>query len=448
MSIASELERLQQAKADIKAVIEQNWGSSIPANIKFDEYYNYITSACIAKYNAGYEEGYAAGGGGGGQESHSESASASSSATPVGNALIIDGSSLDCDGTYYYDETNNWYQTQDGTFRLSYSGLPDSEWSIYNMSSGAFLYTKIVESESVSEILGTTAWINEYSFENENLTITLVEASSSSEQSSSLSPSSSGSGSSSPSDIIQGDRVIVTLSGQDTWLQCNPTYLYLHLENPAATGTSRKWVGAFDNGMESSTIAIQYLANGNHGATWYIQGVLTDYMSDADIYLNSSGNWIHNFEDNEHSITFSYAQDNLPESYTATGADLSGVDGTYTRQNLQVAFNAPGPVYKNSNNFMICMWSQNYGAIVNDLYSLQDPFQYYTTSTGITGTWMPESELETYTAPVVVEGSGGGSSQEEVARASNVYGDGVSRRITGDTPEELRHSALINGDEE
>ena len=41
MSIITEINRLSQAKSDLKIVIE-NKGVSIPSNVKIDEYYKYI----------------------------------------------------------------------------------------------------------------------------------------------------------------------------------------------------------------------------------------------------------------------------------------------------------------------------------------------------------------------------------------------------------------------
>lgn len=61
MSIASELTRLQNAKASIKYAIEQALGEEIPSEVTLSEYPAYISSAAQIQYALGVATG--AGGG-------------------------------------------------------------------------------------------------------------------------------------------------------------------------------------------------------------------------------------------------------------------------------------------------------------------------------------------------------------------------------------------------
>jgi hypothetical protein len=421
MSIASEIQRLQQAKASFKQAIEE-YSIDVLSDVKLDQYYLYIQQV----YQAGYAAGQAAGGG------SSSSAESSSSAIVSDNYTVSGHSNSAINGVYApynnggYDGTQTYkHATADYYMFRQYDDDGIIGWVISDDISptnpGPLSQDNYACVVSSSTDVPTGDW-------NGYCTVTAGgEASSSSEESSS-----------------GGDHEYVySVSGAgngnadgDYWEDPNNAGEYIN-EN----GYRLKYIDMDGNWViqDDEYNELYYFMcppGSSPVAQWEGLSEGTPPAPNVALYGQSSSS----------SESSSSSSSSVPQVDTVTlsGTDY-GLDGTY---NWDSAENA----YVNG-NYKIFWDSGVPEWVIGTVDGQMTYYELYSPSlvgdrSEILGTQEWNDFIGGMTTASLTITAGGGADAEAVQRASNVYGDGVSRRVTGDTEEELRHSALINNDEE
>ena len=240
------------------------------------------------------------------------------------------------------------------------------------------------------------------------------------------STSTSESASGSPTPPVVSSSIIFHMEPKNGSYNYYNRNIALTLTNPAATGKSRVWTGTvYNSTFDSDETITLHWATGPYGEAWYLDG-FTNPMGTETTWLDNSSTddpftfdtttatWQIDDPDmgNVTELNVTSTANSFPASYVVTGAGMSGANGTYVRRDYmlnQIACWTPS--YQNTTNTDWWIHPRTDGTANHAMFidygsmMVADPVFPYTTTTGMTGTWVADNEnFVAGNAPTVTTG--------------------------------------------